>query len=176
MDRCPAGFGPDELLMRALYHDHARPLHAFVLRLVSDDRQLAEDVVQETLLRAWRNASRLDSDNRSLRPWLTTVARRVVVDQHRSSMARPQETGSDVLERMPAPDETERVLLRMTIADALSDLSGEHRKVLLETYFKDRTASEAAAALGLPPGTVRSRVYYALQKMRAALEERGVTS
>ncbi len=176
MYRRPEGPGPDEELMRALYRDHAGPLLAYVLRLVSGDRQLAEDVVQETLLRAWRNASRLDPAARSLRPWLVTVARRVVIDGHRSRLARPPETGPDALESVPAQDETDRILRMMTIADALDDLSEQHRRVLVETYFKGRTANEAAAELQVPPGTVRSRVFYALRSLRIALEERGVTS
>lgn len=172
----PPGFGPDEELMRALYRDHAGPLLAYVLRLVSGDRYLAEDVVQETLLRAWRNASHLDPSTRSLRPWLVTVARRVVIDGHRNRLARPPETGPAALEQVPAEDETERILRMMTIADALDDLSEQHRKVLVETYFKGRTANEAAAVLEVPPGTVRSRIFYALRSLRIALEERGVTS
>jgi RNA polymerase sigma-70 factor, ECF subfamily len=175
VDRRPTGFGPDEELMRALYRDHVKPLFAYVLHLVAGDRQLAEDVVQETLLRAWRNASRLDNDARSLRPWLVTVARRVVVDDHRSRLARPQEVGPAALDRLPAPDDTERILRIMTIADAMQDLSEQHRRVLVETYFKDHTATEAAAELGVPPGTVRSRIFYALRSLRIALEERGLT-
>jgi RNA polymerase sigma-70 factor (ECF subfamily) len=175
VDRRPTGFGPDEELMRALYRDHGRPLYAYVMRLVAGDRQLAEDVVQETLLRAWRNAARLDRNARSLRPWLVTVARRVVVDDHRGRLARPQEAGPDDLEQVPAPDDTERVLRLMTIADAMAELSEQHRAALVETYFKDRTANEAAAELGVPPGTVRSRVFYALRSLRIALEERGLT-
>ena len=67
--------------MRALYAEHAGPLFAFALRLTAGDRQRAEDVVQETLLRAWRNAHKLDEQgSRSLRPWLMTVARRIVID------------------------------------------------------------------------------------------------
>jgi RNA polymerase sigma-70 factor, ECF subfamily len=172
----PAGFGPDEELMRALYRDHAGPLLAYVLRLVSGDRYMAEDVVQETLLRAWRNASNLDPSTRSLRPWLVTVARRVVIDGHRGRLARPPETGPAALEQVPAEDDTERILRMMTISDALEDLSEQHRRVLVETYFKGRTANEAAVELEVPPGTVRSRIFYALRSLKIALEERGVTS
>ncbi|PYC66783.1 RNA polymerase subunit sigma, partial [Streptomyces tateyamensis] len=78
--------------MRALYRDHAGPLLGFVLHLVGGDRQRAEDVVQETLLRAWRHADQLDPNAGSLRPWLVTVARRIVIDGHRRAAARPPET------------------------------------------------------------------------------------
>lgn len=171
-----ASGAPDEELMRALYRDHAGPLLGFVLRLVAGDRQRAEDVVQETLVRAWRNIHRLDPGAGSLRPWLVTVARRIVIDGHRSSMARPREVDPAPLELLPAEDELERALRLMTISDALDDLTDAHREVIVETYFKGRTVNEAAEALGVPAGTVRSRIFYGLRALKIALEERGVTS
>jgi RNA polymerase sigma-70 factor (ECF subfamily) len=172
----PAGAAPEEELMRALYREHAGALYAYVLRLVAGDRYLAEDIVQETLLRAWKSASKLDPQARSLRPWLVTVARRLVIDGHRSRQARPPETSPAALDQLPANDEMERSLRLMTISDALQDLSDAHREALVETYFRGRTVNEAAAELGLPAGTVRSRVFYALRALRNALEERGVTT
>ncbi|KAA6221594.1 sigma-70 family RNA polymerase sigma factor [Streptomyces albofaciens JCM 4342] len=167
---------PDEELMRALYEEHAGPLLAFVLRLVAGDRHRAEDVVQETLLRAWRNADRLQHATGSLRPWLVTVARRIVIDSHRSRQARPQEVDAAPLESMPAADEIDRALRLMTITEALGDLSQAHREALIETYFKGRTVSEAAEVLHVPAGTIRSRVFYALRSLKLSLEERGVTA
>ncbi|MFD8703885.1 sigma-70 family RNA polymerase sigma factor [Kitasatospora sp. NPDC059648] len=166
----------DEELMRALYREHAGPLFTFVLHLVAGDRQRAEDVVQETLVRAWRNIHRLDPQTGSVRPWLVTVARRIVIDDHRSARARPREVDTEGLEHLPAEDEIDRALRMMIIADALADLSPAHREIIAETYLKGRTAKEAAAELGIPAGTVRSRVFYALRSLRLALEERGVTS
>lgn len=171
-----SGGGPEEDLVRALYREHAGALFAYVLRLVGGDRFLAEDVVQETLLRAWKSASQLDPTARSLRPWLVTVARRIVIDGHRSRQARPPEASPAALDQLPAEDELERSLRLMTISDALDDLTEAHRQVLIETYFKGRTVNEAAAELGVPPGTVRSRVFYALRSLKIALEERGVTT
>jgi RNA polymerase sigma-70 factor (ECF subfamily) len=169
-----AGQAPEEDLMRALYREHAGALFAYVLRLVGGDRHLAEDVVQETLLRAWKSASRLDPVAGSLRPWLVTVARRIVIDGHRSRQARPPEASPAVLDQLPAQDELDRSLRLMTITAALDDLTEAHRQVLVETYFNGRTVNEAAEQLGVPPGTVRSRVFYALRSLKIALEERGV--
>ena len=72
-------------------------------------------------------------------------------------------------------DETERVLRTMTVANALRTLSDPHREILIETYFKGRTVPEAAEVLGLPLGTAKSRVYYALRALRTALQQQGVT-
>ncbi|CAL9429279.1 ECF RNA polymerase sigma factor SigL [Streptomyces sp. enrichment culture] len=162
--------------MRSLYREHAGPLLAYALRLVAGDRQRAEDVVQETLIRAWKNAGQLNRATGSVRPWLVTVARRIVIDGHRSRQARPQEVDPSPLEVMPAEDEIDKALWLMTLSDALDDLTPAHREVLIETYFKGRTVNEAAKTLGIPSGTVRSRVFYALRSMKLALEERGVSA
>ncbi|WP_415952099.1 sigma-70 family RNA polymerase sigma factor [Streptomyces sp. KLOTTS4A1] len=166
---------PEEELMRALYREHAGPLLAYVLRLVAGDRQRAEDVVQETLIRAWKNAGQLTGAT-SVRPWLVTVARRIVIDGHRSRQARPQEVDPAPLDVIPAEDEIDKALWLMMLSDALEDLTPAHREVLVETYFKGRTVNEAAEVLGIPSGTVRSRVFYALRSMKLALEERGVSA
>jgi RNA polymerase sigma-70 factor (ECF subfamily) len=167
----------EDTLVRMLYEEHAGPLLMFVLRLTGGDRQRAEDIVQETLLRAWRNAHRLGAQGQqSLRPWLVTVARRIAIDDHRSVSARPPETYDRELESFPSSaDDTDRVLQLMTVTDALKTLSQSHREILVETYFRGRTVPEAAEVLGLPLGTAKSRVYYALRALRTALQQRGVT-
>ncbi|MEH1100049.1 sigma-70 family RNA polymerase sigma factor [Micromonospora sp. CPCC 205561] len=167
--------GHSDRLIRLLYAEHAGPLLAFVMRLTGGDRQRAEDIVQETLLRAWRNAHRLGQGQGSLRPWLVTVARRIAIDEHRSGQARPAETYDRDLTAFAEADSTDRVLRTMTVADALRTLSQSHREILVATYFRGRTVPEAAEELGLPLGTAKSRVYYALRALRTALQERGVT-
>ena len=73
----------DEQLLRALFDQHAPALLSYALRLVDGDRGRAEDVVQETLLRAWRHPEAMAPDRGSPRPWLFAVARRIAVDEHR---------------------------------------------------------------------------------------------
>jgi RNA polymerase sigma-70 factor (ECF subfamily) len=112
----------------------------------------------------------------SPRPWLFAVARRVAVDAHRRRVARPTEVGEESLALVADPvDEVERALESWLVADALSALSPAHREVLLQTYFRGHTVAEASEVLGVPPGTVKSRTHYALQALRLALLERGVT-
>ncbi|HEX2313630.1 MAG TPA: sigma-70 family RNA polymerase sigma factor [Thermomonospora sp.] len=163
----------DEKLLRSLYAEHGGPLLGYVLRLTGGDRQHAEDVVQETLLRAWRHPEALTG--RPVRPWLFTVARNLVVDAHRARQSRPPETGLNEHAAVPAEgDDIDRALESWTVAEALAELSPSHRAVILETYYRGRSVAEAAKILGIPPGTVKSRTYYALRALKLALEERGL--
>jgi RNA polymerase sigma-70 factor (ECF subfamily) len=163
----------DEELLDALYAEYAGPLLEYVQRLLGGDRHQAEDIVQETLLRAWRHAAELSSDD--ARPWLFTVARRLVVDGYRRRGARPRPVAAEaVIGAVPAPDELEGALLAWEVTEALRTLSPEHRRVLLEVHYRDRPVAEAAAVLGIPEGTVRSRTFYALRALKLALEERWV--
>ncbi|TDE38673.1 sigma-70 family RNA polymerase sigma factor [Actinomadura sp. 6K520] len=166
----------DDEIVAELYREYHRPLLAFVLRLTGGDRQWAEDVVQETMIRAWRSADRLDDRTSSLMPWLATVSRRIVIDNRRQREVRPPEVGDGPLENLPMADEMDGLLRKVVVAEALEALSPAHRQALTETVLRDRTVNQAAEYLGIPVGTVKSRVYYALRALRVALEERGVTS
>jgi RNA polymerase sigma-70 factor (ECF subfamily) len=176
MIRARSAAPADEEVLRRLWDEHAGALLAFVLRLTGGDRGRAEDVVQDTMLQAWRHPEALDPARGPLRPWLLTVARRLAIDQHRARQARPAEVGDDGLEQMAAEDGIDAALDRWLITDALGTLTPEHREALVHTYYAGRTVTEAAVVLGVPPGTVKSRVFYALRAMRLALEERGVAT
>jgi len=172
-----AGAVGDDMLVTELYRKYHGPLLLFVVRLMAGDRQRAEDIVQETMVRAWREARRLDFTEPSLMPWLATVARRIVIDEQRRKAVRPPEIGGAVVEEAPvAADETEDLLRKVLVIEALQALSPAHREVLNETILRDRSVNEAAEALGIPVGTVKSRVYYALKALRVVLAERGVSA
>jgi RNA polymerase sigma-70 factor (ECF subfamily) len=162
-------------LMVELHSDHARALWAFALRLVGGDRARAEDVVQETLLRAWRDRHVLESTTAGARAWLFTVARRLVIDEWRSSRAQREVLAGEVPEPAVDAAAVDRLVEGWLVADALERLSTEHRQVLVLCYFGGRSVAEAAAELGVPPGTVKSRTHYALRSLRLVLEEMGVT-
>ncbi len=168
--------GTAERELRALYDAHALALLRYALRLCDGDRALAEDLVQETLVRAWRNLDRLDPSAAPVRPWLFTVANHLAIDAHRARSARPREVGDGALVGMPGLDRLEGELDRIIVTDALQSLSAEHRAVIVETYYRGHTVAEAAAVLGIPPGTVKSRCYYALRALKLALAERGATT
>ncbi|GIF51323.1 RNA polymerase sigma-70 factor (ECF subfamily) [Asanoa ferruginea] len=166
----------DAELLRALNEEHGDALFAHALRLVSGDRQRAEDLVQETLLRAWRHPEALDPERGSVRAWLFTTARHLAIDAWRRRASRVGEVVTDDLpEPPPEIDEADRAVEAWTVAEALARLSPAHRDVLVECFYQGRSVAEAAARLGVPPGTVKSRTHYALRSLRLVLEEMGVT-
>jgi RNA polymerase sigma-70 factor (ECF subfamily) len=166
----------DDLTLTRLHDDHARVLLAYATRLTGGDVQRAEDAVQEALLRAWRNPDAFRDGAGSPRAWLMTVVHHVVVDEIRARRARPTEVGSAPLDSVAdGVDDIAQALESWTVAEALTQLSPDHRAVLVETYYRGRSVAEAADALGIPPGTVKSRTFYALRALRLALSERGVT-
>ncbi len=160
-------------LLRALRDEYAGPLWRYVVSLTGD-RDLADDVVQETLLRAWKRPSVLDQSQSSAREWLFTVARNLVIDDRRSARHR-HELAAEVLPEQVDSDRVDAMLEGWLVADALAELSAEHRSVLVQVYYGGRSIAETAAELGIPPGTVKSRLHYGLRALRLALEEKGVT-
>src|SRR5437763_1632427 len=161
----------DEAFVRALYAEHGGALLRYALHLAGGDRQRAEDLVQETIVRAWRHPEALA--DRPARPWLFAVARNLAVDSYRARQARPPETGQAALELLPSDDDADRTLESWAVADALASLRPDHRRVIVETYYRGCSVAEAAATLGIPAGTVKSRTFYALKAPKLALPGRG---
>ena len=165
----------DEQLLRALYDRYAASLWWFVLRLTGGDRARSQDVVQETMLRAWRRPSVLDEQQGSARAWLFTVARRIVVDEWRSARSRHEVIVDEPPEQTQV-DQVDSMLDTWIVAEALDRLTPEHREVIVECYYRGRSTAEAAETLQIPVGTVKSRTHYALRALRLTMQEMGVTS
>jgi RNA polymerase sigma-70 factor (ECF subfamily) len=160
-----------ETRIRALYHDVAESLFRYALRLTGD-RDRAEEVVQETVVRAWRQAGHLDLGSDAIGGWLFTVARNLIIDLWRSDATRPVTIFDERrLNAASVADGVEQAVQGWALADALHQLKHEHRVVLIAIYYEGRTIADAAQRLGLPSGTVKSRMYYALRALRHVLEE-----
>lgn len=168
----PAGTTTEPL--RAMFDDHAAALLAFAERFTT--RESAQDAVQETFLRAWRNLPRLRTDPRDVRPWLLVVLRRVLIDAHRADRFRPISVAeNDVFDRA-VEDGHDRLLDRWRLDDALGGLSPCHRQVLEEIYYRDTPSDRLAVELGIARGTVRSRQHYALRAVRRHLTDSADTA
>ena len=156
--------------MQTIYDLHSAALLRTLLNWTYGDWQAAEDLMQETMVRAWRHLDTLSTDPDTLRPWLFTVARRIAIDRFRAKLVRPPETESAALDDAVEPTEPlDHLLDRSTVVGALRALSEVHRTALVEVYLRDRTVPEAAVVLGIPEGTVKSRLHHGLRAARAAV-------
>lgn len=158
--------------MLALHADYAAVLTRFVRRLTTEGT-VAEDVVAETLLRAWEHQEVLARPEGALRAWLFTVARNLVIDDWRSARHRLERARAELPENA-APDQTDRILDTWLVAEAMATLTEDHRAVITRAYFGGEDTGTIAAALGIPAGTVKSRLHYGLRALKLALAENGV--
>ena len=156
--------------VREAYAAHSGELYGFAMRSLGD-AGLAEEAVQETFLRAWKAGERYDPEIGSLRTWLFAILRNVVIDLGRARASRPRVGPESGIE--PSVEPLEQALLAWQVEEAMRRIGDDHRKVLLETHFRARPYSEVAEELGVPEGTIKSRVYYGLKALRVAMEEMG---
>jgi len=167
---------PEAAVMRVLYTEHAAALWRYAVRLTGDTAR-AEDVVQETLLRAWRHPEVTEDSERSARAWLFTVARNLIIDERRSARFRHESGTADMEQEADhaGPDEVETALDRMLLGEALGQLSEEHRAVISRAYYQGWSTAQIAADLKIAEGTVKSRLHYGVRALKLKLQEMGVT-
>lgn len=162
-----------EAALQELHDRHAGELRRFALRLTRDSAQ-AEDIVQEVMLRAWKDPGLGQRDPAAARAWLFTTTRNLVIDRWRSAAAR-HEVHADFVPESVQADASGRVLDRWLISEALNELSAEHRAVIGAAYYEGRSVADIAARLRIPEGTVKSRLHYGLRMLKIVLQEKGVT-
>ena len=165
---------PDEELMTALYTEHYSVLLSFISRYVHD-RHKAEDLVQETLLRAWKHIDHLDTEPGRTRSYLLTIARNVVTNAWRAEQRRPHLVADEgAVAMMPSADNVDQLVEGWLVAEALERLSPDHQAVVRAMYYDGQTVATVAQKLSVPEGMVKSRAYYAVRALRTAFEEMGV--
>src|SRR6201998_3241915 len=144
--------GDTDAALRDLYAQHARALHFYVERFCPD-RASADDIVQETFIRAWRHLPQLSADGRPVRPWLFRVARHLLIDADRAARSRPATVQAEPAEQGFDDTGLNQILDRQLVADALRRLSPAHRAVVVEVFYGGGSVSRAARHLGIPDGT-----------------------
>lgn len=165
---------PDAEALEHLQRVHRPVLLAYITRLTKGDVHWAEDILQETLVRAWKNPEARNAEGRWNRAWLFTVARRITIDHVRAIQVRPAEYFDERLDaHAGAENDIDRMLEAQEVRAAISSLPERLRTILVEIYFQERSVAEAAEILDVPTGTVKSRTFYALRALREALTERG---
>jgi RNA polymerase sigma-70 factor, ECF subfamily len=155
--------------IRQLYSHHAKALHGYVRRFCQDGAS-ADDIVQETFIRAWRHLPQLRADGRPIRPWLFRVARNLLTDADRAARSRPVTVPASSADGPGDDSGLSQVLDQQLVSDALRQLSPAHRTVLVETFYRGGSTATVARQLGIPAGTARSRLHYALEALRQHLQ------
>ena len=160
--------------MRTLYRTYGPELYGFAVNCLGD-RGLAEEVVQDVFTRVWRHADSFDPSRASFRTWIYGIARNAIIDLKRRAAVRPAlATAPADLEEGASNYSLENALLGWQVTAALEKLTPEHRQVIRLAHFQGMRLREIAEHTGIPLGTVKSRVSYALRGLRLALEEMGV--
>ena len=163
----PIGAHPESISQ--LWRINGASLMRFALKLTLGNQHRAEDIVQETLVRAWRHPEIVDGHADTIRPWLFTVARNVAIDLWRMQSRRDDIIEDRPVDRANPVHDIDQAMTAMDVRAALAELTPEHRRVVVEVYYLGRSVAEIAQLLGIPEGTVKSRTYYALRQLKQLL-------
>ncbi len=162
----------EESVMTALYDQYAAALYGILLRIVNDEEK-AQDVLQDSFVKIWKSGASYDSGKGTLFTWMLNVARNTGIDYLRSKQHRAEiQTDSFDVSMSSAdwstPDQTDAIGLREVIAQ----LKPDHQQVLDLLYFKGYTHEQASELLGIPLGTIKTRVRTAITVLRGLLKEK----
>jgi len=163
----------DEGALGELYDRYGRVAYGLARRVLRDTA-LAEDAVQEAFLVVWRSAGRFVPERAQARTWLLTIVHRRAVDLVRREERRRAEPLAGAPAEEPAGDPSEGAWLsleRDRVRDALGKLPDQQREALELAYYGGFTQSELAERLGEPLGTIKSRMFNGLARLRELLGE-----
>jgi len=154
-----------------LYRRYGARLYRFGVQLLGDSG-LADELVQETFVRLWRTAGRFDISRGTVAGYLFVISRSIAADLRKRPSSRPLAPVEEG--QIPAqPDEADRIVDSLAVQDALDSLSAAHREVLMLAHGEGLTQTQIAKRLGVPLGTVKTRMFHGLRALKTALAERG---
>ena len=153
-----------------VHQQYAPVLRDYLSGFATASRQGIEDLLQETMIRAWRHIEDLPVEPEHTRRWLFTIARNAGIDAIRRARARPAGVQLPDSNTLPATDDvTGTVVALESLRTGIAALSLLHRRILTELYVEGNSAAEVAHRLGVPVGTVKSRAFYALRTLHLAM-------
>lgn len=167
------GLKEADRFIRRVHAEHGAALYGWAVQRLGD-RNDAEEVVAEALVKAWRKYDQYDPAKGSEKSWLFGILRNTAADHHRSKVRHLRIVADSAIPENEFAVGVDLVEESSVVRDALMELSESHREVLVEAYFAGRTVSQISRRLGIPTGTVKSRLYYAMRNLRTSLEERGI--
>jgi RNA polymerase sigma-70 factor (ECF subfamily) len=165
----------DRTAFAELYRRLQRPLFGYLMKLVRE-REMVEDVLNETLMGVWRQAARFEGRS-SVSTWVFSIAHHRAVSRLRRKRETPldEEAAAAIEDQAPRPDQQAASSdMSRILAELMTRLSAEHREILNLAYYQEFSVQEIAEALDLPANTVKTRMFYARQRLKALLEKSGV--
>ncbi len=167
--------GGDRAAFTELYRLMHRPLFGYLMKLIRE-REMAEDVLNETMMEVWRQAGRFEGRS-AVNTWVFSIAHHRAVSRFRKrrESALDDAYAATIADEGPTPDQTaqSRGMSRL-LARLMEQLSYEHREIIHLAYFQEFSVQEIAEALDVPPNTVKTRMFYARQRLKVLLAESGV--
>ena len=154
-----------------LYRRYGRRLYRFGMQVLGN-QGLAEEMVQESFVRLWRTAGRFDAVRGSVGAYLFVIARSTAADIRKRPSSRPLLSVEEA-HVPPLSDNVDQILDGLIVREALDTLSPAHAEVLQLAQEEGLTQSQIAERLGVPLGTVKTRMFHGLKALRTALTERG---
>lgn len=166
----------DERAFDRFYERHKSAVHGLALRMLSEPAA-AEEATLDVFVQVWRNAATYDARRASARTWLLAIARHKAIDRLRRVQARPDQAGplwdDAELDTLAAPGDIEEEVAgqqaRQRVARALRELPEAQRQVLALAYYKGYAHGRIAQTLGVPLGTIKTRIRAAMRQLKAAL-------
>jgi RNA polymerase sigma-70 factor (ECF subfamily) len=169
---CRIAVARDEAAFEVLFRHFAPRLKSYFVRLGAD-LSMAEEITQEALVSVWKNAGQFERSKAAASTWIFTIARNLSIDRFRQAR-RPAFDPSDpalVPDDEPPPDiQLERAETEQKVRQIMNSLSPNEKSVLMLSFYENRSHGEIAKQLGLPIGTVKSRIRLAFAKIRSTLD------
>jgi RNA polymerase sigma-70 factor, ECF subfamily len=165
----------DKDALKLLYLRHCERVHRFVLRLAGTE-SLADEVVNEVFLSAWRHAGRFQGKSQ-VATWLLSIARFKTVSEYRRRREFPLDEHACAAVEDPADGpaaSVEKCERRDILENCLAKLAPIHREVINLIYYRDQKIEETARSIGAPAATVKTRLHYARNRMAQLLSEAGI--
>ena len=153
-----------------LYDRYAGALFGVVLRIVGD-RELAENVLQDVFLKAWKSGASYDSERSGLFTWLNRIARNAAIDATRSAQFKQRRQTGDTDSLVYTPAESRFQPEHIGLREILGKLDEKYRVLIEKAYFEGYTQQELEEELGIPLGTVKTRMRHAMQLLRGYLSQ-----
>jgi len=157
------------------YRQIERPLFGYLIKLVRE-RDLAEDILNETMMEVWRQAGRFEGRS-AVNTWVFSIAHHRAVSRFRKrrESALSEDHAATIADEAPMPDQRAQSSgMSRLLARLMEQLTVEHREILHLAYYQEFSVQEIADTLGLPPNTVKTRMFYARQRLKTLLAESGV--